>query len=74
MGFSSWIRGKVVVTVLVAVFLYFVGSSLGLVPQPVKDFVSWMNQNTDALLATLCFLVACLVILRLKRRKDEESA
>lgn len=73
MGFSSWIRGKVGVTVLVAVFCYFTASSLGIVPQPVKDFVSWGDRNTNALLFTVCFLVACLVIWKWKRRKEEES-
>jgi predicted tellurium resistance membrane protein TerC len=73
MGFSTWIRGKVLVTVLVAVFLYFVGASVGVVPQPIKDFVSWMNQNTNALLATICFLAACFVLLHWKRKRESDS-
>jgi len=61
-------------TILVGVALYFVGASLGLIPEPVKDFASWLDRNTDILLISMLVLVVCFTILKLKRRKGEESS
>jgi uncharacterized membrane protein len=73
MGFSSWIRGKALVTILAAIALYFIGSSLNLVPAPVQGFVSWMDQNTNSLLFSVCFLAGCYVVIRLRRKKEQEE-
>lgn len=73
MGLSKWLTGKALVAIITSVFFYLVGSALGIIPEPVNGFLSWMDRNTDALLFALCFLVACLVILKLKRRNEGES-
>ncbi len=73
MGFGSWIRGKALVTILAAVFLYFVGASFNLVPTPVQGFVSWMDQNTNSLLFSVCFLAGCYVVIRISRKKNQEQ-
>jgi hypothetical protein len=44
-------------------------SFFNLVPQSMKDFVSYLQKNTLAFLFTLCFLVACYVVLRIKTQR-----
>lgn len=73
MSLSKWLNGKAYTAIIVSVFFYLAGSALGIIPQPVKDFTGWLDRNTSMLLVTLCFLVACFVILKVKRRRDEST-
>jgi len=73
MGFSSWIRGKALLTIFAAVALYLIGSTLNMIPAPVQGFVGWMDQNTNSLLFSLCFLAGCYVVIRISRKKAQEE-
>jgi succinate dehydrogenase hydrophobic anchor subunit len=73
MGLVKWILEKIAVYVLVFAFFYIVGESLGIVPQPLKDFVSWLSQNFVIIAFTICVLAVCYAIIRLSSRGEENE-
>lgn len=49
---------------IVVIGLYTTGQLLNVIPQPVLDLVAWADKNTVILLVTLCFIVACVTIIK----------
>jgi hypothetical protein len=70
MGLVRWIVEKVVVYGLVLGIFYIIGQSLGIVPQPLKDFVSWFSENFVFIALTVCVLAICYTIIRLSSRRE----
>jgi uncharacterized protein involved in cysteine biosynthesis len=70
MGLLKWIVEKIVVYGLVFAFFYIIGQSLGIVPQPMKDFVAWLSQNFPLIALTICVLAICYTIIRLSTRRE----
>jgi hypothetical protein len=66
----KWVLEKVVVYVLILAFFYIVGESLGIVPQGLRDFVSWLSQNFPLIALTLCVLAICYTVLKLSGRRE----
>jgi hypothetical protein len=70
MGLLKWIVEKIVVYGLVLGIFYIIGQSLGIVPQPMKDFVAWLSQNFPLIALTICVLAICYTALKLSRRGE----
>jgi hypothetical protein len=66
----SWLNGKAVLYVLVAVLVYCVGAMFNLIPAPIRGLVSWGDENTDALIFLVCFVLGCYVVLKLRKKGE----
>ena len=64
--------GKLVWIVGAFVVFFFIGDSLGIIPQSAKDTVAWLGENAVWLAFVLCFLVGCYTVLKLKGKKEGE--
>ena len=74
MGLGRWIASKGLWYVLAIAGAYSVAWFLNIVPQPVKDGLKWFSDHTTMLLFTVCFLAACVVIVKVTGRKKKGEA
>jgi uncharacterized membrane protein YhdT len=70
---SRWLFEKGVVTIIVMILIYCIGSFFNIVPQPMKDFLTWFDQNTPMIFFAICFLAACFVVVKVKGKKKAEN-
>jgi len=61
MGLTKWLLSKVLFYLLVFSAFYLIGLTLGIIPQSIKDVVSWFANNflliTILIIATFTFLI-----------------
>jgi len=76
MGLTSWLIKKLAFTLLAASVIYLAASAVDLVPQSMKDTVAWFSENFQTLAFSLCFALACYVVLRIlnQRKRQVPSA
>jgi hypothetical protein len=70
MGLLRWILEKCVLYGFVFAVFYVIGSFFGIVPEPIKDFVSWLSQNFVFIALTVCVLAVCYTAIRLSSRRE----
>jgi len=72
MGFLTWLVEKLVVYAMVIGFFYIIGESLGIVPKPLKDLVTWISLNFAVIMIFVCFLSTLYVVYQLSKMKNKE--
>lgn len=55
------------------VAFFFIGDSLGIIPQSVKDTVKWFEENFMVIALTTCFLTACYVALKIFGKRTSKG-
>jgi hypothetical protein len=70
MGLLKWILEKCILYGFIFAVFYVIGSFFGIVPEPIKDFVSWLSQNFVFIALTVCVLAVCYTIIRLSSRRE----
>jgi hypothetical protein len=73
MGLLKWIVEKIVVYGLVFTFFYIIGQSLGIVPQPLKDFINWFASNFPLIAIMVTVMIICYTALKLSLRRGETN-
>jgi len=73
MGLVKWTLEKCISYAFILVVFYLVGSFFGIVPQPLKDFISWLSENFALIALTICILAVCYTALKLASRGNEEE-
>lgn len=71
MGINKWLLDKGLWYALVVAAAFSIAAFFDVVPQPVKDLLSWFDRNTTSLLFALCFLVACVTAIKVYGRKKK---
>jgi uncharacterized membrane protein YhdT len=71
MTINKWLLDKGLWYVIVVIAAYSIAAFFDIVPQPAKDLVSWFDRNTTSLLFALCFLVACVTVIKVYGRKKK---
>jgi heme/copper-type cytochrome/quinol oxidase subunit 2 len=74
MTLKKWIISKGVWYGLAVAAFYAVGQFFGIIPQPIKDMISWFNVNTVLFVVGVCFIVACWTVIKVSghRKRREE--
>ena len=65
------ILSKLVWIILALVIFYLIADPFGLIPQSIRDMVSWFGANFGTIAFTICFLVGSYVALQIIKRKKE---
>jgi hypothetical protein len=65
------IASKLLWTILAAFVFYLIGSSLNIIPQPIKDLVAWLGTNFNTIIFFLCFLLVFYLILKFTKNKKK---
>jgi len=73
MGLVRWLLEKCVLYGFIFAVFYLAGSFLGVIPQPLKDFISWLSENFAVIALTVCVLAVCYTVLKLASRGGESS-
>lgn len=71
MGLKSWLVNKVAYTILAFAIVYLTGSALDLVPQSMKDTVSWFGDNFQGIVLAGCFALGCYTVLKFLDHKKQ---
>ena len=69
----QWIVKKAVIAAIAFFAFYLVASTLGILPQNVKDFILWLQGEFNILLLVVCFLVAAYVVIKALSWKQREK-
>jgi hypothetical protein len=66
---TKTITSKLIWAALGSIVLYLSANFLGLVPKSWSNFVAYLQANTVAFLFTLCFIIACYTIIKIKTKR-----
>ena len=70
---TRWVLKKLAFAVLVFSVFYVAGSAFDIVPQSMKDTVGWFGENFQTLAFSLCFALACYVVLRVLDHRKRQT-
>lgn len=73
MGLTRWLMEKAATYLLAFAFFYIIGEALGIVPQPIKDFIAWLRENFTILCIFIGFLAALYVAFKLGMKANRET-
>jgi hypothetical protein len=63
---NTWKENLLLFAVLLICVL-LITDAMGILPQQTQDTIKWFGDNAWLFAVTACFMVACYVVLRLKR-------
>jgi hypothetical protein len=73
MGLLRWFLEKCILYGFIFAIFYLIGLTFNIIPQPLKDFISWLSQNFVFIALTICVLAICYTIIRLSSRGGENE-
>jgi hypothetical protein len=70
---GRWLLSKVLFYLLVFSAFYLIGLTLGIIPQSIKDVVSWFAGNFLLISILLMFFMAFIIMMRLTSPKRSQT-
>ena len=72
MDLSKWLLNKGLFYIFIFAVFYIIGSMLNIVPQPLKDLVSWVGSNFMIITFLIVSFMVFLVVMRLTGSKRNQ--
>jgi len=69
----SSVISKLALMGVVFVFFYIIGDALHVIPQSVKDGVSWLGNNFTLIAFLFCFTIGSYIALRIIQTKRSQG-